>query len=82
MCCLGCNEPDLENTMCLFVGWVGGCTDQALALVKRLHECERIAFEGIYTHGGHGYGGATRAQIEQVAAEERQVMHWYDVLDT
>lgn len=49
----------------------------AVELATRLQLEPLIELYGIYTHGGHGYGGSTREQIDAIAAQERSVMNEY-----
>lgn len=47
---------------------------EAVALLQALARSPTLAFDGILTHAGHGYHAATRAALEAIAAEERDVM--------
>jgi D-serine deaminase-like pyridoxal phosphate-dependent protein len=46
----------------------------AVELARRLHDAERLVFDGILTHGGHSYRGKNREELLAAAREERRVM--------
>ncbi len=48
--------------------------EQALALARRLHDSDRLIFDGILSHSGHAYARQTREGLREVAEEERRVM--------
>lgn len=47
---------------------------QALALARRLAESPALIFDGLLTHSGHAYHGASREEIAAIAEQERGVM--------
>jgi D-serine deaminase-like pyridoxal phosphate-dependent protein len=49
-------------------------SDAALALVRRIEASGRTALRGMYTHGGHSYGAATRDAIEAIGGAERDAV--------
>ncbi len=53
---------------------VAPASDHALELARRLHDSERIRFDGILSHSGHAYDARGRDEVLRVAEEERRVM--------
>jgi len=49
-------------------------SDLAESLARRLATSSSVVFDGILTHAGQGYGAKDRAELERVAASERDVM--------
>ncbi len=47
---------------------------EAERIARRLADSDRLVFDGLLTHSGHAYHAASRAELERVAAEERDVM--------
>jgi threo-3-hydroxy-D-aspartate ammonia-lyase len=43
-------------------------------LARRLNQSRHLTFDGILSHSGHAYKARTRAELVQVAEEERRVM--------
>jgi len=46
----------------------------ALSLARDIHKSPTLNFDGILTHSGHAYHATTRADLEQIAEDERRVM--------
>jgi D-serine deaminase-like pyridoxal phosphate-dependent protein len=49
-------------------------SDLAESLARRLATSSSVVFDGILTHAGQAYGAKDRAELERVAASERDVM--------
>lgn len=46
----------------------------AVTMVKELDGLDCATFAGIYTHGGHSYGGSNAAEIQRISAIERDAV--------
>ncbi|MDA8018641.1 MAG: alanine racemase [Thermoanaerobaculia bacterium] len=49
-------------------------TESALDLARRLHDADRLVFDGILSHSGHAYSVQGSEALASVAEEERSVM--------
>jgi len=48
--------------------------DLAINLARDIHGSPKLNFDGILTHSGHAYHAKSRAEVEQVAEQERSIM--------
>src|SRR5207248_299608 len=46
-------------------------SQRALELIRALSSSQNLVFDGILTHAGHGYHAASKAELRQIAAQER-----------
>ncbi|HEY1253083.1 MAG TPA: alanine racemase [Thermoanaerobaculia bacterium] len=53
---------------------VGVPPERALEAARRIAALPGIALEGLFTHGGQGYGGATPEEVARIGADEGRIV--------
>ena len=53
---------------------VGVTPENALAAARRIAELPGIALEGVFTHGGQGYGGESPEEVARIGREEGRIV--------
>ena len=53
---------------------VGVLPEQALEIARRIAALPGISFDGIFTHGGQGYGGASPEEVARIGREEGRIV--------
>jgi D-serine deaminase-like pyridoxal phosphate-dependent protein len=53
---------------------VGVTPERAVETACRLAALPGIAFDGLFTHGGQGYGGETPAEVERIGRDEGRIV--------
>jgi D-serine deaminase-like pyridoxal phosphate-dependent protein len=55
-------------------GRVGVLPERAAEVAQRIADVPGLRVRGVFTHAGHGYGGETRAAVEEVARAEGECL--------
>ncbi|HEY2797036.1 MAG TPA: alanine racemase [Thermoanaerobaculia bacterium] len=53
---------------------VGVPPDRALEIARRIAGLPGISFDGLFTHGGQGYGGATPEEVARIGRDEGRIV--------
>ena len=53
---------------------VGVPPEKALETARRIAELPGVLLDGLFTHGGHGYGGATPDEVARIGLDEGRIV--------
>lgn len=53
---------------------VGVAPERVLEVARRIAELPGIAFDGLFTHGGHGYGAETPSEMARIGRDEGRIV--------